>query len=87
MAEKADISITFLSNIERGVKFPKPAIISQIAEALRVEVHELFKINSAPNVVPIVVRNDNKKMLNRLSKVMTRKVNNAMEGVFRDFLK
>jgi transcriptional regulator with XRE-family HTH domain len=91
LAEKADISITFLSNIERGLKFPKPAVLAQIAESLRVEVCELFKTNSAPTVAPIVVRNDSKKMLGRLSKVMTRKVNiavnNAMEGVFKDFMK
>jgi len=91
LAEKADISITFLSNIERGLKFPKPAVLAQIAESLNVEVYELLKTNSAPNVAPIIVRNDSKKMLDRLSKVMTRKVNiavnNAMEGVFRDFMK
>ena len=91
LAEKADISITFLSNIERGLKFPKPAVLAQIAESLGVEIHELFKTNSTPNVAPIVVRNDNKKLLDRLSKVMTRKVNiavtNAMEGVFKDFMK
>jgi hypothetical protein len=44
-----------------------------------------------PNIGPIVVRNDSKKMLERLSKVMTRKVNtavnNAMEGVFKNFMK
>jgi transcriptional regulator with XRE-family HTH domain len=87
LAEKADISITFLSNIERGLKYPKPAVLSQIAEGLGVEVYELFKTDSEPNIAPIVVRNDNKKMLARLSKVMTRKVNNVMENVFNDFMK
>ena len=91
LAEKADISITFLSNIERGLKFPKPAVLAQIAESLGVEIYELFKTNSAPNVAPIIVRNDSKKMLARLSKVMTQKVNiavnNAMEKVFKDFMK
>jgi len=87
LAEKADISITFLSNIERGLKYPKPAVLSQIAESLRVEVHELFKSNSKPNITPIVVRNDSKKTISRLSKVMTRRINNAMESVFKDFLK
>jgi len=87
LAEKADISITFLSNIERGLKYPKPAILSQIADALSVEAYELFKTNIETNAVPIVVPNDNKMMLNRLSKVMTRRVNNAMEGVFKTFMK
>ena len=91
LAEKAEISITFLSNIERGLKFPKPAVLGQIAKGLGVEVYELFKTNSEPNIAPIIVRNDRKKMLDRLSKVMTRKVNlavnNAMEKVFKDFMK
>ena len=91
LAEKAGISITFLSNIERGLKFPKPAVLAQIANSLGVEAYELFKTNSKPNIAPIVVHNDNKKMLDRLSKAMTKKVNiavnNAMEGVFRDFKK
>jgi len=38
LAEKADISITFLSNIERGLKFPKPDILSRLADTLGVEV-------------------------------------------------
>ena len=91
LAEKADISITFLSNIERGLKYPKPAVLSKIAENLGVEVYELFKTNSQPSITPIVVHNDSKKIITRLSKVMTLKVNkavnNAMEGVFNDFLK
>jgi transcriptional regulator with XRE-family HTH domain len=91
LAEKAEISITFLSNIERGLKYPKPAVLSKIAEGLAVEVYELFKINSEPHFLPIIVPHDHKKLLNRLSKVMTRKVNravnNAMEGVFLDFMK
>jgi len=87
LAEKADISIAYLSKIERGIKYPKPEILSQISEALGVEVYELFKANSVPKLTPIIIRNDNKKMLSRLSKIMTKKVNNAMEGVFSDFLK
>jgi transcriptional regulator with XRE-family HTH domain len=42
LAEKADISIIYLINIERLVKYPKPAVLAQIAEGLDVEVYELF---------------------------------------------
>jgi len=91
LAEKADISITFLSNIERGLKYPKPAVLSQIAESLGVEVYELFKANSELNIAPAAVHSDSKKILDRLSKVMIRKVNTAvnstMESVFKDFMK
>ncbi|MCL2191849.1 MAG: helix-turn-helix domain-containing protein [Treponema sp.] len=79
LAEKADISIMYLSNIERGLKFPKPAILSQIAEGLGVNVYELFKTDIVPD--------DNKEMINRLSEDVTQKVNQALEGVFRQYLR
>ena len=91
LAEKADISIAYLSKIERGIKYPKPDVLSQIAEGLEVEVYELFKINSETKPAPIVMSDDRKKLLDRLSKAMTVKVNhavnNAMERVFKDFMK
>jgi len=91
LAEKADISIAYLSKIERGIKYPKPDILSQIAEGLGVEVYELFKTNSDQKPKPIIVSDDRKKLITRLSKAMTTKVNtavnDAMERVFRDFLK
>jgi transcriptional regulator with XRE-family HTH domain len=49
LAEKADISITFLSTIERGIKFPQPDILSKLAKALGVEVFELFKADIVPS--------------------------------------
>ncbi|MCL2805468.1 MAG: helix-turn-helix domain-containing protein [Treponema sp.] len=45
LAEKADISINFLSNIERGIKWPYPETLVKIARALKVEEFELFRIN------------------------------------------
>ena len=78
LAEKADISITFLSNIERGLKFPKPDILSQIAKGLEVEVFELFKTD----IVPI----NEKEIINRFSKDVYKKVNQAMKDVFKQYL-
>jgi transcriptional regulator with XRE-family HTH domain len=83
LAEKADISIIYLSNIERGKKFPKPAILSQIAEELQVEVYELFKSNHIPKAAAI----DNKKFINRISKDISQKVMQAMETGFKKYLK
>jgi transcriptional regulator with XRE-family HTH domain len=48
LAEKADISIPFLSNIERGNKWPYPDTLTKLAEALGVEVHSLFITNRSP---------------------------------------
>lgn len=42
LAEKAEISIPFLSQIECGNKFPSPAILARISDALEVKVADLF---------------------------------------------
>jgi transcriptional regulator with XRE-family HTH domain len=46
LAEKAGISIPFLSDIERGNKWPYPDTLSNLAKALKVEVYELFILES-----------------------------------------
>ncbi|MDR1334417.1 MAG: helix-turn-helix domain-containing protein [Holosporaceae bacterium] len=48
LAEKSDISIIFLSNIEQGTKYPKADTLGRIAEVLEVEVFELFKGDLVP---------------------------------------
>jgi len=83
LAEKADISIIYLSNIERGKKFPKPAILAQIAEGLDVEIYELFKSNH----IPKVASKDNNIFINRISKDITKKVMQTMETGFKKYLK
>ena len=45
LAEKANISIPFLSNIERGNKWPHPDTLVKLALALEVEVYALFQEN------------------------------------------
>lgn len=42
LSDKADISIPFLSSIERGVKWPYPDTLAKLADALEVEVAQLF---------------------------------------------
>ena len=46
LAEKADISMNFLSEIERGNKWPSPENLQSLADALGVEVYELFRPES-----------------------------------------
>jgi transcriptional regulator with XRE-family HTH domain len=43
LAEQADISVTFLGAIERGNKWPYPDTLSNLAKALDIPVHELFR--------------------------------------------
>jgi transcriptional regulator with XRE-family HTH domain len=78
LSEKADISINFLSNIERGIKFPQPDMLAKLANALGVEVYKLFLENSAPD--------DDKELLNNMSEDLTRNVNLAMTEVFKRYL-
>ena len=42
LAERAEISIPFLSQIECGNKFPSPTILARISDALEVKVSDLF---------------------------------------------
>jgi transcriptional regulator with XRE-family HTH domain len=78
LAEKANISVTFLSNIERGKMFPKVETLSRLTESLDVEVYELFR--------PNFVSKDNKKMMNRLSGDITKSVNSALADVFKHYM-
>jgi len=48
LAEKANISVTFLSNIERGLKYPTSDTLSALSNSLEVEVYELFRHDHSP---------------------------------------
>ena len=78
LAEKADISITFLSTIERGIKFPQPDVLSKLAKALDVEVFELFKTDVVPS--------DSKEMICQLSEDITKNVSLTIADVFKQYL-
>jgi transcriptional regulator with XRE-family HTH domain len=78
LAEKADISVTFLSNLERGKMFPKIETLSRITKGLEVEVHELFRTDLIPE--------ENKEIINRLSEDIKKNVNLAMTEVFKQYL-
>jgi transcriptional regulator with XRE-family HTH domain len=78
LAEKSDISIIFLSSIERGAKYPKPDILARLAEALEAEVFELFKGDLVPS--------DSKELVTLLSKDITSKLNSALEDIFKRYL-
>jgi transcriptional regulator with XRE-family HTH domain len=43
LAEKANVSMNFISEIERGNKWPYPETLQNLAGAFGIEVYELFK--------------------------------------------
>jgi len=78
LAEKANISIIFLSSIERGAKYPKVDTLARIANILGVEVFELFKGDLVPS--------DSKELITHLSKDITKKLNSALDNIFKQYL-
>jgi transcriptional regulator with XRE-family HTH domain len=46
LAEKAGVSVPFLSDIERGNKWPYPDTLSKLSKALKVDVYEFFRRES-----------------------------------------
>jgi transcriptional regulator with XRE-family HTH domain len=77
LAEKADISVTFLSNIERGNNYPQAGTICKIANVLGVNVWELFKgerVSDEQNVI-----ND------RISEDYKKHINSALETVYKKY--
>jgi transcriptional regulator with XRE-family HTH domain len=67
-----------LSNIERGIKYPQPDMLSKIANALGVAVNELFITN--------LETGESGELLNHLSEDITKNVNLAMAEVFKRYL-
>jgi transcriptional regulator with XRE-family HTH domain len=77
LAEKADISITFLSNIERGIKYPTSDTLSAIANGLGVEVYELFRHDHSPAV--------HRNLFERFKIDITKNVQETLEAVFKAY--
>jgi transcriptional regulator with XRE-family HTH domain len=76
LAEKADISIPFISEIERGNKWPQPDNLANIALALGVEVCDLFKPGIPPeNPAALEV----KTIVSKLTENITGLVNESVE--------
>jgi transcriptional regulator with XRE-family HTH domain len=78
LAEKADISIPFLSAVERGIKFPQPDILSRLANALGAEVNQLF--------VADLESGEGNEIISHLTEDFTKDVNLAMEAVIKRYL-
>jgi len=57
LAEKLDISIPFLSDIENSRKWISPATLVKLADALGIEPHELFK-SDQPLSPPMILALD-----------------------------
>ena len=78
LAEKADISINFLSSIERCVKWPYPDTLVKIAKALKIDEFELFRRNNA-------LTNDTSVLIDRLVTDISVSVKDSIEKTYRRY--
>jgi transcriptional regulator with XRE-family HTH domain len=78
LADKTGISITFLSNVERGNNFPLSGTLCRLAKALEVEVFELFKGDLVPS--------NSKEVMSQLSMDITQRIHLAVTDVFKQYL-
>ena len=78
LANKAELSVTFLSNIERGIMFPKVETLSRLTSSLEVEVYELFKTD--------IVDKDQKRMMNRFTSDIKGALNTAMDDLITKYM-
>jgi len=78
LAEKADISIPFLSNIERQNKWPHPDTLAKLAQALDVEVYMLFQDKTPP--LPANVQNTLAKFKKDIAVSLHKTVSTAIDG-------
>jgi transcriptional regulator with XRE-family HTH domain len=77
LAEKVDISVTSLSNIERGNNYPQAGTLCNLASALGVEAWELFRGEEATD--------EQNTIIDRISEDFTKHVNIALETVYRQY--
>ncbi|MCL2211198.1 MAG: helix-turn-helix domain-containing protein [Treponema sp.] len=78
LAEKADISIPFLSSIERGIKWPYPDTLVKIAKALKIEEFELFREKKP-------VTNDTSLYIDRLVMDISESVSKSIEKTYHRY--
>jgi len=77
LAEKADILITFLSNIERGIKYPTSDTLSAISNVLGIEVFELFRHDHTPA--------ENRVLFERFKVGITKNAIETLENVYKAY--
>jgi transcriptional regulator with XRE-family HTH domain len=81
LAQKANISLNFLSEIERGYKWPYPGTLENLAGALGVEVHEFFRSReSGPGIEDYMNR-----FSNDLAAAVEQSVQSALFNVKRRY--
>jgi transcriptional regulator with XRE-family HTH domain len=72
LAESANISINFLSDIERGKKWPHPDTLTKLANALGIRTFELFMEENTSLSI------NNQDLMNRFLKDVSLTINKSL---------
>ena len=87
LAENANISINFLGDIERGKKWPHPDTLSRLADALEINVFELFLEEDIP--VNLETHDVMKRFVNDVSltinKTLSLSVNQSIDLICKNY--
>jgi transcriptional regulator with XRE-family HTH domain len=78
LAEKAGVSIPFLSQIEMGNKWPHPDSLAKIGEALNVQIYELFRGENE-------MMNDVRAVISKLAIELTTLMDSASEHLKKNY--
>jgi len=79
-AEKIDISIPFLSDIENGKKWVSPATLVKMADALNIEAYELLKPET---IIPDNAVNILEKYTSDIYRIFTDALNNIQSNYIK----
>jgi len=79
-AEKVNISIPFLSDIENGKKWGSPATLIKIADALNIETYELLKPET---IIPDSAEN----ILEKYTADIYRSFGETLNNIQQDYIK
>jgi len=77
-AEKVDISIPFLSDIENGKKWVSPKTLAKIADALDIEVYELLKPKT-------IISNNTKNILENFSEEIYKAFGDSLDTILNNY--
>ena len=78
LAEKLDISINFLSDIENGKKWLSPATMVKVASVLGIEPYELFRPSGTPPF-------SGTALFSRYNEEVVQAVTVSIEQIFNNF--
>jgi len=74
LAEKADVSINFLSDIENGKKWPSIQTMSKLAKVFNIEVYELLKPSS-------ILPDNSSQVIAKYTKELLAAINKSVDNV------